>query len=197
MAMPRQVYGLLRDSEQAKMSGDFSSAVAMAEKALLIDPTCEEALEEVADNYLSLQEHDKAKKAALFLLDVSEDSFTAHYMLGFIASKEGDFRLSVDYLEKANALQPNNPEILRCLGWSHAMLSNRTQAIVLLKRALQLLPDDAVILCDLGVCYMQGLEMKEAEQCFKKALESQPQDERALECLRFVEQMNQQVDSDI
>jgi len=94
----------------------------------------------------------------------------------------------VTALRRANTLQSNNPEILRCLGWALFMDGQYAQGIVTLERALNLDPDSVLILCDLGMEYLQMKNLPKARALFTRALEIEPKNHRAQECLRAVEQ---------
>lgn len=54
-------------------------------------------------------------------------------------------------LSIANESMPNNPEILRHLGWAHACQGAYTKGIALLRRSLSIMPDDRATQEDLGI----------------------------------------------
>jgi tetratricopeptide (TPR) repeat protein len=43
------------------------------------------------------------------------------YLDGYIATARGEFDRAIEILAIANKNLPNNPEILRNLGWAHVM----------------------------------------------------------------------------
>jgi len=177
---------LIQEAEQLKMDGHHTEAIAQCEKILYSDLTCTEAYEEIGDNYLSLREYDKAKKALNQAVKTNARSANANYLLGFMYSAIGNFKKSIKYLEIADGYEANHPEILRCLGWSLYHDGQRQRGIVLLERALTLSPQDSLILSDLGVCYLNSKKFERASILFKNILEIEPNNEKAKECLNAV-----------
>ncbi|MBT4936757.1 hypothetical protein HON22_02465 [Candidatus Peregrinibacteria bacterium] len=187
--IPRPVLKLLQLSESAKLEGKHDDAIKFAEQALVKEPTCIEALEEIADNYLALNKLPKAKEAANFALELDKNSYTSLYILGFAESRKNNFKKAVQHLEKANALKPNNSEILRSLGWAYFMIDKKLKGIVILERALNLNQDDIMILCDLGICYIKNHQIEKALDLFYRAMEINPNDERIKECIKIAEEV--------
>lgn len=177
---------LLEEAEKKKMKGEHLEAIKICEKILIHDLECIEAYEEIGDNYLSLRQYEKAKKALTRALKLHGRSANANYLLGFVFSAVGEFKKSIDYLEKADEVEPNHPEILRCLGWSIFHEGQRKRGIILLERALNLKKDDPLILSDLGICYLNDKNFDRSSYLFKKVLEIEPHNEKARECLNAV-----------
>jgi len=177
---------LIKEAEQLKMEGNHEEAIKKCEKALYSDLTYTEAYEEIGDNYLSLREYDKAKKALRQALRTNARSANANYLLGFLYSAIGEFKKSIKYLEISDGYEPNHPEILRCLGWSLYHDGQRRRGIVLLERALALSPQDSLILSDLGVCYLNSKKFERASKLFRTVLDIEPANEKAKECLNAV-----------
>jgi len=179
---PAHILDALENIETLKLSGEHKESITAAEKLLIEDPNCVAALEEIADNYVSLDEFGRAEKAAKRALKLDKESYTGHYILGFLVSHQQKWEQAVEHLKKANALHPNNPEILRCLGWSTFNTGKRTQGIIVLERALNLDADNSLTLCDLGICYLQTKNFDKAVDLLKKAMEIDPENKRIQEC---------------
>lgn len=177
---------IFKEAEKLKMEGKHEDAIKTVESILHDDLHCTEAFEEIGDNYLSLREYDKAKKALKRALKLNGRSANANYLLGFLYSAIGDFKQSIKYLEVSDNYESNHPEILRCLGWSLYHDGQRQRGVVLLERALNLSPRDALILSDLGVCYLNSKKFDRAATLFRKILEIEPENEKARECLNAV-----------
>ena len=177
---------LLEEAEKKKMGGEHLEAIKLCEKILHQDLDCGEAYEEIGDNYLSLRQYEKAKKALQHALKLQSRSANANYLLGFVFSAVGDFKKSITYLEKADEIQGNHPEILRCLGWSIFHEGQRKRGIIILERALNLKKEDPLILSDLGICYLNDKNFERSSHLFKKVLEIEPNNEKARECLNAV-----------
>lgn len=181
---PANVLEALEQIESLKLNGEHEKSIEEAQKLLCIDPDCVAALEEIADNYVSLDKFDYAEKAAKHALKLDKESYTGHYILGFLTSHKQDWEKAIEYLKKANELHPNNPEILRCLGWATFNSDKRSLGIVILERSLNLDPENSLTLCDLGICYLQTKSFDKAVELLKKAMEIDPDNKRIQECYR-------------
>lgn len=179
----------LECAEQLKLSGKHEEALRILEELLIEDPENVPALEEVADNELSLGHLARAERAAKRAVSIGKKSYTGHYILGFIRSQEEKWDLALKELKIANSLSPNNAEILRCLGWALFNASQRAQGIVTLERALNLDQENPLTLCDLGVAYLQVHNLRKSGALFQRALEIDPENDRARECVLMTERL--------
>jgi len=182
--LPENFLRLLGRSEQCKAKGEHESAVKLAEKVLMHDPVCLEAIEEVADNLLSLERFEEARKAANFAYSLDKESYIANFVLGFLASQAEDWQAAIKYLSVANKNQVNNPEIMRCLGWAMFHERDVEGGLVLLRRALVLRSDDPAILCDLAACLLQINHFENALELLQHAEVIKPEDHRVQDLLR-------------
>ena len=181
---------VLEEAERLKLGCKHEESIALLEGLLAKDPGNIAALEEIADNELSLERYDRAITAARQATALDPESYMGHYILGFIASLEEKWDASADELQLANRMKPNNPEILRCLGWTLFNRQKRVQGIVTLERALNLDPENTLSLCDLGVCYLHVRNFKKAHTLFERALHLDPTNERARECVETVTKLS-------
>lgn len=187
---------LLSQAEQLRLDGMYEEALVILEQILVRDPDNVVALEEVADNELSLERYDRAERAARRAIAVDSESFDAHYILGFIASHREQWSESVLSLKFANQLEPNNPEILRCLGWSLFSGGDPVAGMVTLERALNLEPENPLTLCDLGVAYLKQKDFEKSRALLRRALDLDPQNVRARECLDMADRIQQRVEEE-
>jgi anaphase-promoting complex subunit 3 len=181
---PDRIMDALNNIEELKLSGKHEESIKRAEKLLCEDPNCVEALEEIADNYVSLDQFGRAEKACQHALKLNKNSHTAKYILGFIHSQKQDWESAIKYLRSSNELHSNNPEILRCLGWAMFNAKKRTKGVVILERALNLDPENSLTLCDLGICYLQTKNFDKSVELLKKAMELDPDNKRVQECYK-------------
>jgi Tfp pilus assembly protein PilF len=179
----------LERAEQLKIEGKHRDALAILEELLLEDPQNISALEEVADNELSLGDYRRAETAAKQAIALDGSSYTGHYILGFLRSRDEQWREAVEHLQIANKLKSNNAEILRCLGWALFHDGQRAQGIVTLERALNLDSDSALTLCDLGVAYLEVQNLEKSKILLARALDLEPGNERVKECLMAAERL--------
>lgn len=179
----------LEQAERFKLIGEHAEALKILEELLIEDPGNVAALEEVADNELSLDHYDRAGIAAKQAIELDKDSYTGCYILGFLCSHNEEWQEALSFLHSANKLKPNNPEILRCLGWVLFNGGQRAQGIVTLERALNLDNTNPLTLCDLGVAYLQTRNFAKAKVLFVRALDLDPENTRAQECVKAVERL--------
>ncbi|MDD5026701.1 MAG: tetratricopeptide repeat protein [Candidatus Peribacteraceae bacterium] len=183
----------LERAEQLKLSGKHNEALKILEQLLIEDPQNISALEEVADNELSLERFARAEAAARQAVTLDRGSYTGFYILGYILSHKEKWSEAVQLLRKANHLKPNNAEILRCLGWALFSSGQRAQGIVTLERSLNLESENPLTLCDLGVAYLQIRNFIKARALFLRALDLDPGNVRAQECVQAVERLTKAV----
>lgn len=183
---------LLELAEKHKTNGNHVEAIKICEKIICTDFNCNEAFEELGDNFLSIREYEKAEKALSFSIKNNPYSANANYLLGFVYSATEKWHESVIFLEKADRIHPNHPEILRCLGWSIFHLGERKKGIIILERSLTMNNSDCLIMSDLGLCYLNEKEFDKAKNLFQKILILDPENEKARECLRTTEFFRQE-----
>ncbi|MDD4319746.1 MAG: tetratricopeptide repeat protein [Candidatus Peribacteraceae bacterium] len=186
---PSDVLQRLETAEQLKLDGKHVEALVILEQLLFEDPENIAALEEVADNELSLHHYERAETAAKQAVALDRDSYTGYYILGFLRSHAEQWPEAVVHLRRSNALKPNNPEILRCLGWALFSDGERAQGVVTLERALNLESDNTLILCDLGIAYLQLRNFAKSKSLFLRALDLDPGNLRARECIQALERL--------
>lgn len=179
----------LERAEQLKLEGLYVEALMILEDLILEDPSNVAALEEIADNELSLERYQRAEVAASQAVALDSSSYTGHYILGFLRSREGKWAEALPRLKEANRLKANNPEILRCLGWALLRSGSKPQGVVTLERALNLDHDNVLTLCDLGVAYVELQNFSKARALLLRTLDLDPQNNRARECLAAIERL--------
>lgn len=180
----------LLTAEDYKLAGDFEHALELLEDILSRHPDSIPAYEELAENELQLKRIDRATKAAKHALSLDPGSAIAKYVLGFIASQTDDWKKAITLLQEANKRRPNHPEILRCLGFTlFFRAGEHMQGVVTMERALNLEPENAQILCDLGLAYLHLKNFNKASALFERAVALEPDNTRATECIRAYEEM--------
>jgi len=181
--LSRRIMKELARSEEHKLTGQHEKALCIAENILIEDPECLEAVEEVADNLLSLDRMEEAKKAGDHALKLDKRSYIGHFVVGFVASEYEIWDKAVRHFQLSNFEQPNNPEILRCLGWTLFHSQDQSEGIATLQRSKSLRPKDPAILCDLAACYLQINHFNEAISLLEEAIEIDSTETRVRELL--------------
>ena len=108
-----------------------------------------ELYEELADVYIYEGAYDKATLALDYAETLEKNSSTGLYLRGYMALINNDFSTAISFLERSNITSPNNPEVLRNLGWAYTMMGDIKKGIILLQRALNIAPEDELIMEDL------------------------------------------------
>ena len=156
--------------ETLKAQGKYQESKEIVER-LLRDYTDDYRLyEELCDIYLFLGDMVKAYETILVARVLNPESATGMYLLGYLSVTLGNFVEWISLLEQANALFPNNPEILRNLGWAYTQTGKGERGIFLLKRALNIAPEDTMIMEDLAEALIsEKHSIDEAEDLLRRA----------------------------
>ena len=156
--------------ESLKSEGQYAQAKVIVDSLLLKHTDDYRLYEELCDIYLFMDDHARAKEAITVARTLNDESATGMYLLGYLHITHGNFTEGIELLERANVLFPNNPEILRNLGWWLTVTGKGAKGIFLLRRALNISGDDALIMEDLAVALIsEGEEFAEAEDLLRRA----------------------------
>lgn len=145
--------------EKLKLSQQFDDAIVLLQESITKYNSDYRLYEEMADIYLYGWEMDKAGKAIDFALELNEQSATGNYLKWFILLSSDHVKKALSYLEKSNSLMGNNAEVLRNLGWAYTIVGEHIKGISILKRALNLSPDDELIVEDLAMALIGSGEI--------------------------------------
>lgn len=121
-----------------------------------------ELYEELADIYIYEWDYKKAWKALDYAEKLNSQSSTGLYLRWYMALLHNDFHRAIACLEESNIKTPNNPEVLRNLGWAYTMIGDIKKWVILLERALTIAPDDMLIMEDLWVALLTQWKIQEA-----------------------------------
>lgn len=151
----------IQQIEKLKNQKNYKKALEMLENSLSEKNDDYRIYEEIADIYLYEGKIAKAKKAIDFALNINSESPTGNYLKWFILLSEEQVLESIEFLEKSNALMPNNAEVLRNLGWAYSVIGEAKKWIFILKRALNISPNDKLITEDLAMAFIGMGKIKE------------------------------------
>lgn len=159
---------VIESIEDLKQKNQYSEASTLAESALIEYADDYRLYEEIADIALFRRDFEKADAMITHALSLNPESGTGMYLAGYIAIGKQDFVRGIEFLSKANELFPNNAEILRNLWWAHFMLTEKEKWISLLRRAMNLAPNDDMIGEDLAVALISSGEIREGISILQK-----------------------------
>ena len=90
--------------------------------------------------------YEDADRDMLLSLEIDPDDA---YVLNYLAYSwlERDYKITeaMEMLEKAYSLKENDPYIIDSIGWAYYLTDNYVKAETYLKRAVELMPDDAIV----------------------------------------------------
>lgn len=171
---------LFTQAEKFLKKGKYLRSLSIYKKILQLAesdwPELELAFCGAGECYLNLQILAEAED--YFRQAVRLNPFEAryHYFLGLTLTRMSRFREAVFELKLAKQVLPNNPEILRSLGWAMFFMGNLSAGEKTLKQALAINPKDVLTYCDLAVIYINNYEYRKAEQIITTAEKLSPKD---------------------
>lgn len=127
-----------------RQSGLLQEAAEEFKKAIALDARFPRAHYYLGITYL-LDEDQKNINEALaefkFEVAANPDEFFANYYLGVVYNFQREWELAITFLQKAAAVQPNNPDPYFQLGQAYQELNNHQRAIEVLTKAIALNPN--------------------------------------------------------
>ncbi len=156
-----KIQDLIIKIESLKIEQNFSEAIKILEQALVKYNSDYRLYEELSDIYLYKWELDKWIKSINFALKLNPDSATWNYLKWFLLLSKDKVVEAIKFLELSNKLLANNSEVLRNLWWAYTVVWNTEKWISILKRALNLTPNDNLITEDLAMALIWIWEISE------------------------------------
>ncbi len=155
---------ILTEIETLKANQEYQKAKIVARSALVKHTDDYRLYEELADISLFEENLDEAETMIEAAEKLHPESGTGIYLRGYIAVARGDHKTAIETLTKANTLFPNNPEILRNLGWAYVLSGSTPKGIAFLRRASHIAPEDTLITNDLAIALIASWEHQEGEK---------------------------------
>lgn len=154
--------------ETLKAEKNFEAAISQLQQALSKYSEDYRLYEELADIYLYMADYKKSAVALDFALTLNPESATGNYLKWFILLSEDKIYEAINYLERSNKLFWNNAEVLRNLGWAYTMCNQHERGITILKRALNISPEDELITEDLAMALIGTGDIAWGNKLLKK-----------------------------
>ena len=158
----------------AAQSGDFATAVRMAELALERGSLDSTMLRILGRGYRELGEPHKACGCYERLLELIGATANDLNDLGACLLEQRDLDGAIAHFERALVLDPDLPEAHYNLGNAHQVQGRLDTAIVHYRRALELKSEYSDAWANLGAALYQRGEMAEAILSYRRALELRP-----------------------
>ena len=154
--------------EQLKLEKKFKEAIILLEWNIGKYSDDYRLYEELADIYLYKGDLQKSIRAINFALSLNKNSATWNYLKWFIFLSQDKVSEAMKFLKISNNLMWNNAEVLRNLGWAYTMLGETQRGIIMLKRALNISPNDELITEDLAMALIGVGDMQQWNTLLKK-----------------------------
>ena len=155
---------------EALTGDDLGLATEMFTKALEIDDTLAAAWVNLGVTHRRLARPKLAESCYLRALELSPDEISAASNLAALYQASGRAREAGPYLKKVRKHRQRNPFYHFRLGREAAGRDDLNVACRRLRRAVRLLPDDAMFRAELGKVQARAGRPRKAERSFRKAL---------------------------
>jgi len=152
------------------------------------DPTLTEQVHlAMADASLSLRHLPEAIKQAKMAIALNPEGDRAYYLLGFAHSVGEAWDQAVPALRQALALDPDEAEYYRSLGWAlFNQDQTRQEGLDMLEQALKIAPAHISTLTDLAMVHGQEHRFDQALVFARRAAELAPSDPRTQDILESI-----------
>lgn len=177
--MNKKVSELFKKADRYFKTGDFVSSAACYE--LILRDEKDEFARELAywgagESYLEMDELEKSERYLKIATNMNPAEANYHYLLGVTLGKLWRFDEAVGELEIALRLKPDEPELMRHVGWNYFMAGDIVLGRKYLRQALAKDPTYIYTLCDLVSLEMRAQNLEVAGKYLEKACRLDPHD---------------------
>jgi len=150
-------------------SGQSAEAIASYQKA--ISANAYNWLNHIAlgKAYLELGDFAKAQPEFQKVIEIAPDNPNGYMDMGSLYLRDGKWSESIAQFQKALALAPD-PDTYSNLGTAYFFLKNYDQATKMYEKAVEMRPNDEVLLGNLGDSYRWSGHSDQAASAYKKAI---------------------------
>ena len=153
----------------------FSNAIALAQKAIELDPINEDPHRILAHTYILMKRYDDAVAEAEKALEMQPGSADSHATLGHVLLISGRHIEAITILEKATRLNPYPPSWYYLnLASAYRLAEHYEEAIITYKKSIQIAPNNQIALAGLTIAYVQIDRLDEARTTAKDLLRANP-----------------------
>lgn len=161
--------------------GDFIAAKHSYKRVLEMRPEYIDAYKSLAIVNIKSNDFDTAIEVAKKGLEyATEDDYSFYYILGTACMAAKRFEESVEYIEKAIELNPENVQLYNNLGTSYLTIGNLEKAFLTYERAAKVDPTDSLTYFNMASILQLQEKHKEACEYFAKSHELEPDEDSYL-----------------
>lgn len=168
-----RVVSLFKKAEAQRRRGRWLKSLSFYRKILqhpLVNAAgLNEAFTRVGECYLNLQIYGEAEDYLHQAAALDPFHPEPHYFLGLLFTKTARWAEAVFELKVARQLRPQEPAILRALGWALFLTGQSRAGERTLRRCLQLNEKDLYAYCDLAVLYLNTAAFAKAAAVIAQA----------------------------
>jgi len=157
-------------------SGDSTTAITHAKRALVYDPHSMEAMFALGLAYDHAGDYPNAIRWWQRLLLSHPELQHVYDSLGSIYARQGDYGEAERFLQKALAMDPTEDTTLNELGNLYVTLGRYQEAQDLFKKAMRLDPKRASASNNLGNCYLRMGRIEDARRAYEQRVQMRPED---------------------
>lgn len=182
---PQEIPRLIQiEAELVKDAGDVSTAQALYNEALLLEPQDSNLLYGRAMLAEKMNDLSAMEKDLRAILKQTPNNAIALNALGYtLADRTDRLDEALQLIEKAFILNPNDPAVIDSLGWVHYKKGNFKEAEALLTKAFSLFPDQEVA-AHLGEVLWEQNKKNEALKVWLAGLKQDPNGKILLKTLK-------------
>ena len=157
---------------------EYIQAIACYQKAIEIDPTCAEALGNIAASYARLGRYDDAIAACKRSIELNPKLMAPWCNLGMSYDKLGKYEQAIECLQKAIELSEGSVSdrdmatLWNNLGSAYDNIGNRDQALECYQKSVAMDPKHYMTWSNLGIFYNAANDNRKAVECYQKAIEN-------------------------
>jgi len=157
-------------------AGDPQTAVGVLERALELNPSYLPTYTQLANALHVAGDAAGALDLIAQAQSMFADNFSLTLLSGAIAHDTGDLDAALVAYRAAEGLQPDHPELLERMGHLHLLRQQPRDAVVVLRRLVEVTPENAPAWAQLAIGLAQMGEAQEAQSAIGRALELDPSD---------------------
>lgn len=154
---------------------NFKKAEFYINKAIELEPFNHEFYYISGLNYIDMGNYEKAKISLEKSLTYKSDFSDAKFYLAMVNDKLNNFNATETLLKEILVSQPDNVRVLNYLGYSYAEKNIKLdEAEKMLKRVIEISPNDPAFLDSLAWMYYRTAKYQEAEKYIFMAINTEP-----------------------
>jgi Flp pilus assembly protein TadD len=153
---------VLLQAAKLRKVGSFTDAVQILTKTYQLDPTNVAVGTELAESLVAAEDHDQAAEVAAACLELAKDDIRLINVVGRCELKRNNFAAATKYFERAQILNPFNPDRLVDLGTSFLRTGRLDDAVLCFGKATDLDQKNHAAKVGSGTATMMKGEINEA-----------------------------------